>query len=269
MKRLRTLIASVVLAGTALLADYGATGTALSADGIRIVTIIDNENPNADLKSRWGFAAAVLTPRANVMFDTGPDGDALLSNFANLGVDPRQFPKLVISHTDNDHMGGVPAFVGADPGVEVYFPGGLPAVAREVEAAGSKVHAVTEPGEIAPGITTTGPMDAKQEQALLVETKDGLVVMTGCAHPGVVNVVKEALRLNPGKRMLLVMGGFHLFQSSSTKVDAVVDAIKGLNVEKVAPSHCSGLYARKRFKEVFGDNYLEGGAGLVLNFPAP
>ena len=63
------------------------------------------------------------------------------------------------------------------------------------------------------------------------------------------------------------MGGFHLFQAPDTRVDKVVNAFQRLNVRKVAPSHCSGNYARKRFKETYGADYIESGAGLVLKYP--
>jgi 7,8-dihydropterin-6-yl-methyl-4-(beta-D-ribofuranosyl)aminobenzene 5'-phosphate synthase len=269
MKNIATWIARTLLAGTALLAGYGAAGTAFAADEIKIVTVMDNEVVNPDLKTDWGFGAAVLTPKDSLLFDTGPDGAAFLSNLARLGLEPRQFSKLMISHTDEDHSAGIPAVVAANPKIEVFLPGRALGIENMVKDTGAVVHNVMEPGEVAPGLFTTGPMDTTPEQALLIVTKDGLVVMTGCAHPGIVDVIKEAEHLHPNKRMLLVMGGFHLFRTADTRVDAIVDSFKALKVEKVAPSHCSGRYARTRFKQVFGDDYIAGGVGLTLTFPAP
>jgi 7,8-dihydropterin-6-yl-methyl-4-(beta-D-ribofuranosyl)aminobenzene 5'-phosphate synthase len=241
----------------------------MASDEVKIITVMDNEVVNTVLKTRWGFSAAVLTPKEDLLFDTGPDGTALLDNLAKLGLEPKQFAKVLLSHTDSDHAAGIPAFLSAAPDAEVYLPGKAVGTDKKIREAGAAVVNVLNSGEVMPGLRTTGPMGTRQEQALLVETRDGLIVMTGCAHPGIIDVIKQAQTLNPGKRILLAMGGFHLFQTAGTRVDAIVDEFKKLNVEKVAPSHCTGLYARERFKQVYGTDYIAGGVGLTLTFPAP
>jgi 7,8-dihydropterin-6-yl-methyl-4-(beta-D-ribofuranosyl)aminobenzene 5'-phosphate synthase len=242
------------------------------ADGeIRIITVIDNETVDPTLATEWGFAAAVLTPQSSILFDTGPNGGALLANMQKLGLYPAQFDKVVISHNDEDHTSGLKAFVPANPKVLVLVARKPGSAASFVDSAGGKSEEVIAPAEVAPGIRTTGAMGGtfSPEQALIIDTADGLVVITGCAHPGIVAVLERVEELNPGKSFALVIGGFHLFKSLRQDIDRVVDDFKRLNVAKVAPSHCSGDYARKRFQEVYGADYIAGGAGLTLTFNSP
>jgi 7,8-dihydropterin-6-yl-methyl-4-(beta-D-ribofuranosyl)aminobenzene 5'-phosphate synthase len=115
-----------------------------------------------------------------------------------------------------------------------------------------------------------GPLGTSlQEQALVVETGKGLVVITGCAHPGIVSIVKKARAMRPNAGVALVMGGFHLLSASPRQIDEIVRELRELGVERVAPSHCTGDLARSRFKAAYTTNYVEGGAGLVLRFAPP
>jgi 7,8-dihydropterin-6-yl-methyl-4-(beta-D-ribofuranosyl)aminobenzene 5'-phosphate synthase len=113
-----------------------------------------------------------------------------------------------------------------------------------IEAAGAGHQDVSTPTHIAPGIHTTGLLGASlQEQAVVVETEEGLIVITGCAHPGIVAIVQKAI----GK---------------------IVQSLRKLGVRRVAPSHCTGDPARRQFKEAYGADYVEGGAGMILKFAA-
>jgi 7,8-dihydropterin-6-yl-methyl-4-(beta-D-ribofuranosyl)aminobenzene 5'-phosphate synthase len=238
-------------------------------NAVVITTVMDNYSLDANLQTEWGFSAAVTTPTGSTLFDTGPNGEALLANMQKLGLDPDQFQAVLISHDDDDHTIGLKAFLQANPNVDVFLAREAPYGAAFAKAAGAKYHNVTEPEDVAKGIRTTGPIDkqSQQEHALVLDTANGLIVMTGCAHPGIIPIIEKVRSLNPGKPIALVMGGFHLFRTADTKVDSIVQEFRRLNVQKVAPSHCSGNYARKRFKETYGADYIESGVGLVLKYP--
>jgi 7,8-dihydropterin-6-yl-methyl-4-(beta-D-ribofuranosyl)aminobenzene 5'-phosphate synthase len=105
-----------------------------------------------------------------------------------------------------------------------------------------------------------------KEQALILETKHGLVVVTGCAHPGVVNVVRKATALF-NQNVYLALGGFHLMGMGPTQIREIIRQLKSLGVKQVAPSHCTGDKAISLFKEAWGDNFLEGGAGAIITLP--
>ena len=108
--------------------------------------------------------------------------------------------------------------------------------------------------------------DRIKEQALVLETSNGLVIITGCAHPGVVNVVRKAKELIK-KDVYLLMGGFHVAGMSTAQVIELIHIFKKLSVKKVAPSHCTGENAMALFREAWGDNFLEGGVGAVIEMP--
>ena len=259
------LLGLVALAGAAFLPT-----PAISASEIKIITVMDNEAVDTALATEWGFAAAITTPQGNVLFDTGPNGKALLANMEELGLSPGQFNKVVISHDHKDHSYGLKAFVAANPQALVLVPRKSVLARRYVADAGGQAEEVTGPGEVVPGIRTTGSLERfSQEQALIIDTAEGLVVMTGCAHPGIVAVIEKVAELTPERPIALVMGGFHLYQTLPQNIDSIVDEFKRLNVARVAPSHCTGDYARKRFQQVYGADYIAGGAGLILTFDTP
>jgi len=259
-------LALVALGSVALLA-----APAMADGEIKIITVMDNETVDPALTTEWGFAAAVIAPQGSVLFDTGPNGEALLANMQKLGLSPGQFGKVVISHNDEDHTSGLKAFVPANPKALVLVARKPGSAEDFVAKAGGQSEEAIEPVEVAPGIRTTGALGGtfSREQALIIETADGLVVMTGCAHPGIVSIIEKVEELNPGEPIALVMGGFHLFKSLPRDIDNVVDDFKRLKVAKVAPSHCSGDYARQRFQEVYGADYIAGGVGLTLKFDPP
>jgi 7,8-dihydropterin-6-yl-methyl-4-(beta-D-ribofuranosyl)aminobenzene 5'-phosphate synthase len=112
--------------------------------------------------------------------------------------------------------------------------------------------------EISDSIFTTGELHGPpKEQSLIINSKRGLVVITGCAHPGVVNIVKEAKDLMK-KEVYLVVGGFHHPSM------AVVKKFRELGVKKVAPSHCTGDSVREAFKEEYKEDFIEYGVGKII-----
>jgi 7,8-dihydropterin-6-yl-methyl-4-(beta-D-ribofuranosyl)aminobenzene 5'-phosphate synthase len=92
------------------------------------------------------------------------------------------------------------------------------------------------------------------DQALFVSLRDkGLVVITGCAHAGVVNTIRQARRLTGAARIHAVVGGFHLFNASTRRIMATVKEFQKIGVEHLMPCHCSGRRAVARFVKVFGE----------------
>jgi len=98
---------------------------------------------------------------------------------------------------------------------------------------------------------------------LIIHTEKGLIVITGCAHPGIVRIVDKAKDLLKGD-VLLVMGGFHLGGESKGEIENIISSFRKLGVSYVGPCHCSGDVARQLFKEEYGENFISVGVGRVI-----
>jgi 7,8-dihydropterin-6-yl-methyl-4-(beta-D-ribofuranosyl)aminobenzene 5'-phosphate synthase len=117
---------------------------------------------------------------------------------------------------------------------------------------------------IAAEMFTTGEMSrGVPEQALVIKTNQGLVVVTGCAHPGVVQVVEQAMNLFGGK-VHLVLGGYHLRSKSTSELEALIVEFRRLGVKKVAPCHCTGDQAIQMFSDEYGNDFIQAGVGRVV-----
>jgi len=229
-----------------------------------ITIIYDNYEYDPRLTTAWGFAALVETMEHTILFDTGGDAPTLLSNMEILELDPAVIELVVLSHAHGDHTGGLEGLLaeGIQPAVHL-----LPSFSQSDKnrIAQRTTVAEVEPGQLlAAEIYTTGEMSAGiPEQALVVKTIRGLVVITGCAHPGIVQIVEKAQDLLGGP-IHLVLGGFHLGNMSVAEIETIVAGFRRLGVEKVAPSHCTGDLAIEMFRDEYGENFIQAGAGRVI-----
>ena len=124
--------------------------------------------------------------------------------------------------------------------------------------------------EIAPGITlialvsdAPGTKELK-ELSLAVNTADGVVLVVGCAHPGIEKIVEAATVINP--KIYLIAGGFHLVVATDEVIARAVASLKStFKVENIAPGHCTGEPTFAALKQAFGDRYLYSGVGTSLS----
>jgi 7,8-dihydropterin-6-yl-methyl-4-(beta-D-ribofuranosyl)aminobenzene 5'-phosphate synthase len=262
------LLLAVTIGGafvsTIMMGDDVSSGR--SRHEVSIVTVFDNYAVNPELATQWGFAAVVMTPTSHILFDSGSDGQILVSNLAKLNIRPRDIHKVVISHVHRDHLGGLEDFLRANGNVEVYIPASFPnSVRYSITSSGAQYRDVTSPLQIDEGVFTTGEMGASPvEQSLVIDTSEGLVVLTGCAHPGIVNIVSKAKAVVPNRPVALAMGGFHLVSASERELVGLIQDFRRLGVKKVAPSHCSGNRARGLFQADYRSDYVVGGVGNVV-----
>jgi len=176
---------------------------------------------------------------------------------------------VVLSHAHSDHTGGLGALLDAFPAAAVrptvYVPAAFPASFKRGMRSRTRLVEVTGPREVAGGIHTTGEVGAGLvEQALVVETREGTVVVTGCAHPGVVEMVRRAREQLEGP-VAWVVGGFHLGGAPETRIAGIIQELRGLGVRRVAPCHCTGDRAREMFAAAFADAYAAAGAGWGIS----
>jgi 7,8-dihydropterin-6-yl-methyl-4-(beta-D-ribofuranosyl)aminobenzene 5'-phosphate synthase len=227
--------------------------------------VYDNNVYDRRLQTAWGFACLVETGNSTVLFDTGGEGSILLKNMEILGFDPLQIDAVVLSHIHSDHTGGLAALLEAAARPPVYVPDSFPVSFKHGVRARTELVEVSGPMEFLPRIHTSGELGTNiVEQALVVETGRGLVVVTGCAHPGVVEMVRRA-KDSVGGEVAWVIGGFHLGGAEATRIQRIIDELLRLGVQQVAPCHCTGDLARRMFAQSFGTAYVPAGAGWAVS----
>lgn len=228
-----------------------------------ITIIYDNRSSREDLIPGWGFSALVKHGGKRLLFDTGGDKIVLKRNAAALGVDLETIDFLFFSHEHCDHVGG--ASSALHKGLTVIYPSSFPQEFTEkVERAQAKSIRVTEPIEFSPGLLSTGELGRTiREQSLIISTPSGPVLITGCAHPGIVNIARTATEL-AGEKLHLVVGGFHLGGTTVKEVREIAASLHALGVKKVGPCHCTGERAIRVLQEAFGSDGLEVMAGTEI-----
>jgi len=227
-----------------------------------LTVLFDNNAYDPRLQTGWGFAAWLEYGDQTLLFDAGADGAVLLDNLAALGLDPKAIDIVFLSHIHNDHTNGLASLLAVNSLITVYLPQAFPTQFKEqVRAAGAAVVEIDAATEIVPGLWSTGQMgNGVVEQALVAQTEKGMVVVTGCAHPGVDEMVTRAQQLGHGD-IALVLGGFHLGEASPARIEEIVGKFRRLGVRQVAPCHCTGDQARELFHEAYGQDFYACGAG--------
>lgn len=231
-----------------------------------IKVICDNYTTRDDLETSWGFSCLIRYQGQTILFDTGNDSVVLEHNMAKLDIDPAGLDLLMISHQHWDHTGGIYAILSANRNLRVCVPSSFSAHFKsDMKRYGAKIIEVKKAREILPGFFTTGELEGiLPEQAALFRTSAGTVVITGCAHPGIVSIVETAKKILPENKIALVMGGFHLLHDSDDDILQIIARFKDSGVRYAAASHCSGQKARNLFAREYGDHFIYLGTGSEI-----
>ncbi len=232
-----------------------------------VITVVFDNNPyKKGLQGGWGFSCLIEGMEKTVLFDTGADGHILLDNMQRQGIAPETIDIIVLSHAHLDHIGGVYDLLQKNSKLTLYVPASFPESFKDqVKRYGAPAIEVKKPMEILKGVFSTGEMDGWiEEQSLIIRTPKGMVIVTGCAHPGIVNIVKRAKEILDDE-VLLVMGGFHLKSKSKEEIKMIISEIQKLGVRYVGPCHCSGDKARDLFQEAYGEHYIPVGVGKRID----
>lgn len=235
---------------------------------VNIKVVYDNYVKVGGLKSDWGYSIVIEGLDKVILFDTGADPDIFESNFIKMGIKPEKIDFLILSHEHDDHTAGIPAFVKLHKDIPVIIPCSFSeSFKKKLVEFGLEPLLVKEPVKLCTNLYSSGEFSGPiPEQALILNTKQGLVVMTGCSHPGIVEMLKE-IKSTFNKDIYMVFGGFHLLEKSDNEMNKIIDDIKALGVVKCGATHCTGVKQTKMIKEAFGSNFFELGVGnnIVLN----
>jgi 7,8-dihydropterin-6-yl-methyl-4-(beta-D-ribofuranosyl)aminobenzene 5'-phosphate synthase len=249
------------------------------------VTILSTMLAEAGI-GEWGFAALVECDGHKILFDTGARPETVLSNAAELNIDLSDVVDVFISHSHNDHTGGLitlrkalmkknsaalsvvhigeGAFYGR-PGNDEYTAF-VQNMKKEFEETGGKFFVYSNAKEFLPGLYITGPVPRKhaeknwsgkgkvklpngdivednvpEDQSLVFNTNDGLVIISGCGHSGIINTIDYAKTIFPTRNINTLIGGFHLFNLSDEKLKWTSDKLKEFGIQNLIGAHCTGI----------------------------
>lgn len=232
---------------------------------VTVRVIYDNYARVDSLTADWGYSVVIEGLKKTILFDTGTKPDIFESNFRKMGFDASEIDFLVLSHEHGDHTGGISSFVKMKTDIPVIIPHSFTKVFKQrMDSLGLKPLLVKEPAMICEDLYTSGEFDFPlAEQALVLDTKQGLVVMTGCSHPGIVEMLNE-IKSSFNKNIYMVFGGFHLLEKSEEEMNVIISGMKALGIVKCGATHCTGAEQIKMFRDAFGENYFDLGAGNII-----
>lgn len=235
---------------------------------MKIKILFDKAALDSGFLTGWGFSCLIDD---KTLFDTGEEGSSLLSNIKNLKIDINKIDSIVISHDHWDHTGGLWDVLSQNLGIKVFacpkFSNGFKEKVFKlkgslIENSGFK--------SISKDIFVTGEISGEYagaympEQALIVKTDKGISVVTGCAHPGIVKILEKVKENLPEEKIYLVIGGFHLMDKDSRFIKSIIERFQGLEVQNVAPTHCSGIEAEEIFKAAYRDHFISVKSGQTI-----
>jgi 7,8-dihydropterin-6-yl-methyl-4-(beta-D-ribofuranosyl)aminobenzene 5'-phosphate synthase len=210
---------------------------------LKLTIIYDNEVYREDLQADWGFSCLIEVGNTPpILFDTGANGAILIHNMEKLGINPEDIPEVFISHYHWDHTGGLQNFLEKNEDAHIFVP-----VSYKVSGV-KNITEIEAPMQIHENVFSSGELEGI-EQSMIVRTGSGIVVIAGCSHPGVRNILSAASKV--GKVSALI-GGLHGFKEFSLLKE----------LDQVCPCHCTQYQEEIKFRYL--NKYLAGGAGKII-----
>jgi 7,8-dihydropterin-6-yl-methyl-4-(beta-D-ribofuranosyl)aminobenzene 5'-phosphate synthase len=272
-----------------------------------ITVLYDAFGLPSDMQKDWGFSALVEYNGTRVLFDTGNNAEIFAHNVKAKGIDLTDLDFAVISHRHGDHIGGLSHLVSVNPTVQMYAPkegfgvfgaalpgtfyrrneelppekryfdGNPPQTLRFGSAwPNANITWISETTEVAPGfhiIALKGDWGADLplvELSLAIDTPNGIVLIVGCSHPRIENIV-EAAHAALNRPIYLVIGGTHLLPATDDEIKRIAATLHDTwKVAWIAPAHCTGEPAFEILKNTFGNRYIYAGLGTTIELgPTP
>jgi len=227
---------------------------------MNIKLIADGSTKMERFICRWGISFLV---GEDILFDAFGDPGVFLRNCKKYNVDFSKIKHIIISHDDWDHIAGLWYVLNKHKNFTVYIcPNFSREIKERIKSFGVKVVEADKFLRIRNAVYTTGELTGElegrviYEQALIVKFSKGLIVVTGCAHPGVINIISTAEK-EFRTFVYYLIGGFHLKDMTAEEVMQVLIQLEKFNLKKVVPLHCTGKQPVRLIKEVFGNKYIE------------
>ncbi|MFP4372581.1 MAG: MBL fold metallo-hydrolase [Halanaerobium sp.] len=269
---------------------------------VEIKIIAENSVYKEKLLAEHGLSFWIKVGNKQFLFDTG-QGLVLDNNLKELGIKIEELNGILLSHGHYDHANGLKKLLKVRSDLKLYGHSDifLPKYSKKssgityrgmniTRADVENFIPVNKAKEVADGLWMTGEIAVdnreeiirsdykvkindelkvdqfKDDQASFIETKEGIVVLLGCSHSGVINTLKHIKKLTAGQKIAAIIGGMHLIHADLERIDDIIEYLKELDFDLLAPLHCTGFKAAARINSVFEDKVVAGGVGKSFSF---
>lgn len=263
----------------------------------------DGENLRGEWGLSFYIEYSSRSGRKKVLLDAGLSG-LFAENAEKLGIDLKNVDYAVLSHAHDDHANGLDTFFEINDHADLYVAAGCDENCydrhglimkyagiprgimkrhedRIVKAdpdmmidQGIRLLAHTTPGleklgrsekmYLRQGMLRFICDDFRHEQSLVFELPEGVAIFNSCSHAGADNIIDEVMQAYPGKRILAMIGGFHLYNKKDEYVRSFARRVLETGAEAVYTGHCTGDRAMKILEEELGDKLHAFHTGLVF-----
>lgn len=233
---------------------------------MKIKVLFDKEAIDDRFDKGWGVSYLIGD---EILFDTGEKFEYLKKNAEIMGVDLTKISKIVISHDHWDHTSGLWDLlkIASKPAVYICSHSNQE-LKQKIKDSGGELVEVKSNLQIEDNISSSGESlstykgKALFEQCLIIDSADGLSVICGCCHPGILNIIQK-LEVKFSKDINCVLGGLHLMDKEKRYIEYVAEKL-ALKVKKIGACHCTGYDAVNVIKEKFKDNFLDVKIGMEV-----
>ncbi|MEA2013162.1 MAG: MBL fold metallo-hydrolase [Verrucomicrobiota bacterium] len=272
-------------------------------DELKIKVLVDDLSLDKRFLTEHGLSIWIEAGEKKILFDTG-QGDVLKKNAKAFNIDLSDVNFLVLSHGHYDHVGSVEDVLGLNEDMKIFLHSeifedkfsvrksgvehiGFSKTAEELLKKRGNLNYTKDPTKLFDGVWLTGEIPRNNdfedtggkfyldkeatkkdslidEQALFAESANGIILIVGCAHAGIVNTMDYVSKLTGEKHIYAVIGGMHLLHASRNRLDRTFEALKQYEVQILSPTHCTGMFAVAELKQKFPKEFNLCKAGSLL-----
>mgnify|MGYP006285889879 CR=1 FL=1 len=237
---------------------------------MKIKILSDNTVYHDGLLAEHGLSIWFEYGNQRYLFDTG-QGHVLNHNAKQMNIDFKKLEGVIISHDHDDHSGGLQELLQDRPELKVIAH---PKIIKNHDIIKNR-DPIETPSELTENVWLTGEIPikgknftkkkykkaAETENIIFIKSKKGLIVLTGCSHPGIINVLDYIHDITEGEKIYAVIGGMHLINKGKQELNEIISKMNEYHIEKMFPLHCTGINAMHQLLNNFDGEVLLTGVG--------